>query len=274
MKYSINAAILLMGMAALGAPAKADSIKFYTGGSGYVGPTFSNQAGSVYAQTKGNATNCPTVGSCTNDNIAASLTFNVTGNVITATATYNGGANKVWDDLSPNFGGLGVGLGDGTTPYHNGDDQVNGYELLHIHFLNSVSLTGIGTLFASGHAPFGTGSSFQTPNSILSSNSFLFSLNGSTFSSVTFGAANDGPFTSGFSNDFYFKEAGCTGSVGHETCTQPEFYLSALTYQRVPGPLAGAGLPGLFFVGAGLAAWWRRKKIRNGATTEKRTSLI
>jgi hypothetical protein len=269
MRYSITGAIFLVGMAALGAPAQADSIKFYTGGSGYVGPTFSNQAGSVYAQTQGNATNCPTTGMCSGDNIASTLTFNVPNNMITVSASYPGASTKVWDDLSPNFGGLGVGKGDGTTPYHNGDDQVDGYEVLHIHFQNAVSLTGIGTLFASAHTSFGTGGLFQNPNDISSSNTFLYSLNGSTFSSVTFGTANDGPFATAFGKDFYFKEAGCTGWAGYETCTQPEFYVSALTYQPVPGPLAGAGLPGLFFAGAGLLAWWRRRKIRDGATAHR-----
>ena len=231
--------VFIAGSLVLGSPASADSIKFYTGTTGYTGP-FSG-AGTVYQATKLAATNCPTpAGTCPGADVVSDPQTYINGAItITATAT----PGSPWDDLKPSFGGLGVGTG---TP--SDSDQIAGTDVLHLHFSQAVTLTGVGTLFVDPHKPFGTG--FPTAGTISGSNTFKLSLTGLSYFSVSFGAANTVGGISYFSQDFYFK-------AKHD---QPTYYVSALTYQPVPGPLAGAGLPGLAFAFASYFAWRRRQR--------------
>jgi hypothetical protein len=196
-------------------PAKADTVKFYSGGAGYTGPF--NGAGTVYDATKGIATDCPSgspgcTGGGAPDILSTPQVFQ--GGIVTASAN---GSNNVWNDLSPPFAGLGVGL------LSQGDaaDQISGSDILHIHFNSAVQLLGVGTLFASDHDPFGT----FTSGSVTAANTFL--LNGVV---TTFGAANLA-MLSLFGQDFDFQQNGPN---------QPGFYVSALSFVASPVPLPGA----------------------------------
>jgi hypothetical protein len=232
-------------LAALASPAGAVTYaKFYNGTDTYGGP-FSG-SGTIYSAISSMvlSTNCPSTG-CTTDQIASSITF--LGVPITATA------NDVWADLSPNYGGLGVGSGSPSDT-----DQIAGNDVLTLTFTSIVKLTGVGTLFDSGHKPFGT--NFQTPSSITGNIGFQVSTdNGATWQTVSFSGANAMSLALIGSTFEFMQESG-----------NPEFYVSALSYDVTCGPLCGnqrtTPIPGalpLFATGLGglgLLGWRRKRK--------------
>ena len=224
---------------AFGSSAEAATVKFYNGGTGYSGD-FSG-AGTVYNATEGLSTTCPTTGSCSSDNIQTSETFNLAGGLsLTATASdTNVTGVKAWDDLSPNFGGMGVGTGN---TGGDQDDNINGTNILTLTFSSPITLTGVGTLFDSGHAPFGNGSP-------TSGTTGFFLLDGVK---TSFSSANDNSLSI-TGTVFTFEE---------DTSNDPTFYVSALDYSATPLP---AAFP-LFATGLGamgLLGW--RKKRKNVA---------
>ena len=245
-------------LVALASPAGATTYaKFYTGTTGYTGP-FSG-AGTVYNATKSLATVCPTVGSCSGDNVATTIHFGSTG--ITGTALLGSNPSKVWDDLSPHFGGVGVGSGSPSDT-----DQIAGSDVLILTFSSKVHLTGVATLFDSGHTPFGN--NFQTPSTINNTETFLIDDgDGLGWRAVSFFNANTLALDL-TGTTFKFKENGSSN---------PEFYVSALAFDLLCGPGTGlqcgnqnanpipGALPLFASVLGGGMIWLRRRRSKMAA---------
>jgi hypothetical protein len=225
-------------LVAFGSSAKADTfVKFYTDAGnthGYAGEDFSSP-GTLYADmTSGTgtyvATACPSSGSCTSalgDNIQTTLSFNSLGLVASAST-----GMKVWDDLAPNFGGLGVGTGSSGI---DTNDQINGTNVLTLTFSSPIILTGVATLFDAAHTPFGNGDPLTSG----------FLLNGAF---VSFANANDKSL----------HLMGTTFTFAEDGSNDPQFYVSGLAYTSatpIPGalPLFASGL-------AAMGMLYRRRK--------------
>lgn len=247
-KVLAAAAVMTTALAVSGAHAAPITYKFYGGTTGYSGVF--NGAGTVYKQTESLSTDTAQPGSSTDlksdaDYVASTIVYGGGGRpTVTATA----GQNLVWQDVAPNFGGLGVA----TSRTDLGDDQINGSEILRLEFSSVVTLTGIATLFSTGHCCFGfegPGNEYNlTTNTVSANDVFKVAVGDSgSFQEVKFGDANLGNLLAYSLTGTVFRFKQKTG--------QPEFYISALTAVPIPGAAA------LFMTGlAGMGYLGRRRK--------------
>jgi hypothetical protein len=226
--------------------AEGATYKFYSGGDGYTGPY--NGAGTVYDATKADPILCPSghAGCGAADVIADPLLF---PGLTVSSPSGVAGVNAPWLDSQPNFGGMGVS--DDSATSGTGDDQITGSDILTLTFGSPFTLTGVGTLFDSGHTPFGTG--FETPADVAavsSTISFLMAVDAGGFVPVNFLLANNMGLNITGTTFSFMQAAG-----------NPEFYVSAISGSAIPIPGA---LP-LFASGLGVMAWMARRRKRKAA---------
>ena len=185
--------------------------------------------------------------------------------IVTSVAPANANSVYDWTFADQYFGGSGtITLGSLDA------DQVqhpNGYDIIGITgtFGGStiVKLTGFNgadNIFY----PTGCSTTSATCNhngSVLDSNGFAFSLLGTNSQWTIYDSPNSivarrGDLASNFFRLTFTLQPTYTGQSGTFTSS-----LDA----PVPGPIVGAGLPGLILAGSGLFGWWWRRKRKAGA---------
>jgi hypothetical protein len=98
----------------------------------------------------------------------------------------------------------------------------------------------------------------QFPGEVGSVGPLTFTFTDTLFAGLSIGSTSDNfpsPVTAGLVGDVLTLSAPRTPfGLGTQT------FDAVFSFTPVPGPIAGAGLPGLIFASAGLLAWWRRRK--------------
>ena len=147
-----------------------------------------------------------------------------------------------------------------------GADLNGGGNFFFLDTLNSAVQRIVNVTATANALTLGTPSGAIIPAGDLLFQTTPCSVFGCTTNSMEFAAVS---VLNGFSTEFTvctsllgFVPADCSGALDG-SLTFADAKVIATT--AVPGPIAGAGLPGLILAGGGLLGWRRRRRMRNGS---------
>jgi hypothetical protein len=162
-----------------------------------------------------------------------SFNFSADGGLVTATGT-----------LDVSGGNATAGTGVLFSPFWSGAETLT---------LVTLSTAGVHNLGGGNLSyRFGGGTDLIGDTAFpIDGNGLVFLVAGPNNTGLNIWSNGSSPFTAFLASDVLYKQY-----------NDGVFTASPVA---VPGPIVGAGLPGLIFAGGGLFAWWRRKRMNAAA---------